>query len=300
MSLRPGRACLPASRVPRTAPAPTSPVHIFFPKMLEIAGPGVRKRAESCRLTEPEGRARDAAGAADGSGLRRGRSFRPRAESNPTARPPPRSRGESAEPRACCPPAALSPFPGSLRPPRPGSGAGLEPGGDWLRSARLTLFSGPHLAKAGRGSRGTARSSLAWQPHGCSGPPSGGRRSAAAAPTSAAAAFPPSAADQGRTAAVAPGPGAAASRGLQAEGCWSLSRARRGAGAPETDRAAMLESVLRRPRRGYGCWSRQALPALFRGAGRLRQPGRLLRWEKPAGGFQNPRKHGKLDCDGLW
>lgn len=114
MSLRPGRACLPASRVPRTAPAPTSPVHIFFPKMLEIAGPGVRKRAESCRLTEPEGRARDAAGAADGSGLRRGRSFRPRAESNPTARPPPRSRGEIAEPRACCPPAALSPFPGSL------------------------------------------------------------------------------------------------------------------------------------------------------------------------------------------
>ena len=69
-SLHPGRACQPASRVSPAAWAPTSPVHIFPPKILEIAEPGSRKGVGLCLLTEPEGRARAAAGAADGSGLR--------------------------------------------------------------------------------------------------------------------------------------------------------------------------------------------------------------------------------------
>ena len=66
-------------------------MHFFFfsPKILEIAGPGGRKGAGLCLLTEPEGRARDAAGAADGSGLRLGTSFRPGRRATP-------ARGERA------------------------------------------------------------------------------------------------------------------------------------------------------------------------------------------------------------
>ncbi|XP_068406951.1 uncharacterized protein [Eschrichtius robustus] len=133
-----------------------------------------------------------------------------------------------------------------------GAGAGLRP--PPICSANRVL--GPPLGRGGTGLpwRGAARRSIAWQLRGCSRSSSGGRRSAAPAPASAGTALPPGAVDRGHSAAVARGSGAAGARGLQAEGCWSLSRARRGSGAPETDRAGMLESVLRRPRRGHGCW----------------------------------------------
>lgn len=97
-----------------------------------------------------------------------------------------------------------------------------------MRSARLTLSSDPHSAEAGLGSPARPGRSLAWQPRECACPPSWSRSSATASPASAAAALPPSAVDRGLRATVTPGSEAVAARGLQAEGCWSLSTAQRG------------------------------------------------------------------------
>lgn len=98
--------------------------------------------------------------------------------------------------------------------------------------------------------------SLARQPRECLRPRSWGRRRRRPRASNVAlakAAFPPSAADQVHRAAVSPGPGAAGARGLPAQKCWSLHRARRGAGPPETDWEGMLQSVLPRPRCGHCC-----------------------------------------------
>lgn len=98
-----GRACLLALRVPRVAPSRTTPVHIFPPRILEIAGPRGRKGAGVCLLTELGGRARDAAKAAfadDGSLRTKIRQFLsdPWTRANPQPGPALAKRGDSKRP----------------------------------------------------------------------------------------------------------------------------------------------------------------------------------------------------------
>ena len=76
---------------------------------------------------------------------------------------------------------------------------------------------------------------------------------------------------------VPPGLGAAAAGGLQVEKRWSLIWARRGSGPPKTDRAGMLQSVLRRPRCRHCCLvSGRLNPLPSKELGRRPHTGRLL------------------------
>lgn len=110
-----------------------------------------------------------------------------------------------------------------------------------LRSAPLTLSSLVHPPDTRRGcsGRGAAQHS-----------PAAARALAFESQASrvlATAAFPPSAADQTHSVAVAPDLGAQASWGIQTEEFGSLSRPSRRAGPPETGREGRLKSVPRRP-----------------------------------------------------
>lgn len=95
---------LPPLRVPRAAPSRTTPVHIFPPRILEIAGPRGRKGAGVCLLTELGGRSRDAAKAAvadDGSLRTKVRQFLsdPWTRKTPQPGPGPCKTGRQQEPR---------------------------------------------------------------------------------------------------------------------------------------------------------------------------------------------------------
>lgn len=209
-----------------------------------------------CLLTEPGGRARDAAssGLQKPAGLRPRRSSRPPQQGNPAARSPPqpvegaRSRRVAAESARRLGPRFLPPLARSLGP-------GDQDGPRGWDSIPVTLSASPHSAKAGLGSLGGP--SAPAPP--VSGPPptpparKQPRRPAAAARALAAMVSPPRAADRARGAAVLPDQGATAVQGLQAKRCWRPSRARRGAGPPETNRAEMLASLSRRPKHGHCC-----------------------------------------------
>lgn len=177
----------------------------------------------------------------DRSGLRSGSSFlTPGPEKPLSPGPAPAKQGDSKSPGgggehapfwSCCFSFSDSPWALATKKVRKaGAGLGLVP----FCSANPVCG-----YPFGRGQTGLPRRSPALACGGSrvgalvSGP------SAAAAPTFAATTFPPRAADQACRTAVTPGPGAAAALILQGERCWSLSRARRGAGPPETDWAGM-------------------------------------------------------------
>lgn len=218
--------------------------------------------------------------------MRLGRSFRPRAQRATAVGPPPQQAGKQRKvgrwqrQRAalwsgcfCLP--RLSPWaPAAEKVHRTRAGLKLAP----LCSANPVC--GLQSAEARLGSADRGPSSLARQPRERLRPRSWGRlrrrRPRASNVALAKAAFPPSAADQVHRAAVSPGPGAVGARGLPAQKCWSLDRARRGAGPPETDREGMLQSVLPRPRRGHCCLLSGRLNLLsFKELGRRPRTGRL-------------------------